>query len=535
MTDQTNKTAINSGFGRVLIVAPTGRDATVITETLAHEGVIAVPLMFSALLAELGNESTGALIVAEEALLGGGASQLVQAMAGQPAWSDLPLIVLLAHRRPGGADPALAAELGVDGFALLLERPLRKTSLISAVNMALRSRLRQYEVRDHIRKYVRAAVELERADRGKDEFLAMLAHELRNPLGPIRNAGALLGSLGANNPKVTQLSDMIKRQSGHMTQLLDALLDVSRITRRKITLQRVTLNAAAIAQDAIDVARPMMQLRGHDFRIELPSYPVFMSGDATRLTQVLGNLLINAGKYTPPGGKIVLTLQETADEVIFRVTDSGVGIDAELLPRIFELFSQAETSLDRSEGGLGIGLAIVKGIVEMHQGLVTASSGGRDKGSEFTVRLPRLNDVEREIDVEAPGIQSAAPQRILIADDNADLAESMAMLLRFEGHEVRIANDGPSALILAEQFAPETAVLDIGLPGLNGYELGRKLRSRRNGEELLLIAVTGYGQLEDRERSQEAGFDCHLVKPLEPHVLGDEIAKRTADRKLINR
>jgi signal transduction histidine kinase/ActR/RegA family two-component response regulator len=520
-----------SAGARALVVAPTGRDAVIVADALAGAGIVAAPCLFPTVLQNLKDDSTGVVIVAEEALLNGGAAQLAQALREQPPWSDIPLIVLLAQRRPGGADPELAAGLGVEGLALLLERPLRKTSLISTVKMALRARRRQYEVRDHLNEQARAAAELAQAARAKDEFLAMLAHELRNPLGPIRNASVLLERLATSDPKIKQLSDIIGRQSVHMTRLLDGLLDVSRITRRAITLENKPLDAAGIAQDAAEIARPLMQSRGHNLRLIMSYKQLWVRGDATRLTQVLGNLLINSAKFTPPAGIITLTLDGTTDHVIYRVRDNGIGIDARLLPRIFDLFSQAETALDRSEGGLGIGLAVVKGIVEMHMGSVTASSEGPGKGAEFVVRLPRL---------EAPGaVQentaeqlsvSTPPQRILVAEDNADLAESMAMLLRFEGHEVRIAHDGPSALDLADEFRPNVAVLDIGLPRLDGYGLARKLRARPYGRGLLLIAVTGYGQPEDQIRAREAGFDIHLVKPLNPHTLGVEIAKWAKDR-----
>jgi signal transduction histidine kinase/ActR/RegA family two-component response regulator len=504
----------------VLIVAPTGRDAAIVTEVLNGAGIRAAPCGFAQLLEELKGQAIGALIVAEEALRTGGAAQLAAALRRQPAWSDLPLVLLLGQHRPRGVDRALATDLGVEGLALLLERPLRKSSLISTVKMALRGRRRQYEVRDLLNAHVRAAVELTRADRSKDEFLAMLAHELRNPLGPIRNAGVLLQRMGGSNESIGRMGAMITRQSAHMTRLLDGLLDVSRITRGTITLERKTLDAAAIALDALDIARPLIELRKHSVQLRLPAERVAVEGDETRLTQVLGNLLINSAKYTPEAGEIVLTLEETGDAVTYRVRDNGAGIDAALLPRIFDLFSQAETELDRPEGGLGIGLAVVKGIVELHGGSVAAESGGHGRGAEFVVQLPRGHDVNPVQDPLGEAINEAfAPRRILIVDDNRDLAESGAMLLREEGHEVCIASDGISALDLAAEFGPDAALLDIGLPGLNGYELARELRTRQNGEDLLLIAVTGYGQPEDRERAQSAGFDFHMVKPLDPSIL----------------
>lgn len=515
---------------RVLVVAPTGRDAAVVAHVLTGAGVVAHPYLFATMLQELKGQSVGALIVAEEALHDDGVGQLAQALRGQPTWSDIPLIVLLCQRRPGGADPTLPAGLEVGGLALLLERPLRKTSLISTVRMVLRARRRQYEVRDHLNEQVRIGLELARAARSKDEFLAMLAHELRNPLAPIRNAGALLQRLATNDPNIKLLSEMIGRQTGHMTHLLDGLLDVSRITRGKITLERQLLDPIAIAHDAVEIARPLMELREHELQLILPSKPLRMNGDATRLTQVLGNLLINSGKYTSMGGRISLTLEATAEQVVYRVRDNGMGIDAELMPHIFDLFSQAERALDRGDGGLGIGLAVVKGIVELHKGSVAASSEGLGKGAEFVVRLPREGGTSaHEHPAEQPG-PPAVPQRILVVDDNADLAESMAMLLRFEGHQVRVARDGSSALELAEEFRPNAALLDIGLPGLNGYELAREFRSRQKGRRLLLIAATGYGQPEDRVRAQAAGFDFHMVKPLDLQTVGAEIARWARER-----
>ncbi len=510
---------------RVLIVTPTGRDAEVVRDVLARASIDSTPCLFQAMLLGLKEPSTGALIVAEEALLMGAAAQLARALSQQPAWSDLPLIVLLARRRAGSANPLVAA-LGVDGMPLLLERPLRKSSLVSVVKMALRSRRRQYEVRDYINEQARFSEQLEQANRRKDQFLAMLAHELRNPLGPIRNAPFLLQHFAPTDPNLMKIGAMVGRQSAHMTRLLDDLLDVSRITRGKITLRREPVDTAAIAGGALEIARPVMELRRHEVRLNFPSKCLWVQGDATRLTQVLGNLLINAGKYTPAAGEITLTLEGTTEHVIYRVRDNGVGIEAELLSRVFDLFSQAETSLERTEGGLGIGLAVVKSIVEMHGGSVAALSEGQGKGAEFIIRLPRLEYVEVEQEkAREQSVLPSAPQRVLVADDNSDLAESVAMLLRFEGHEVRIAHDGPSALELAEEFKPDAALLDIGLPGLNGYELARKLRSRSSGQKLLLIAVTGYGQFEDRERSKNAGFDCHLVKPVDPHALSALLKK----------
>ena len=510
--------------GRVLVVAPTGRDARVVVDTLVGAGVHAVPRFFHNVLTEVTNESTHALIIAEEALGAGAGASLAKSLREQSPWSDLPVIVLLAQRRPGGADPALFAGLGIEGLAVLLERPLRKASLISTVRMVLRGRRRQYEVRELLKAQERVTAKLERADKAKDEFLAMLAHELRNPLGPIRNASVILGRVGQSNPSIQKVSEMIDRQSGFMAHLLDGLLDVSRITRGRITLDRAVLDASELARNALETARPLLDLYQHKVHVDLAFKRLWVHGDATRLVQVLGNVLINAAKYTPPQGEISLTLEETGDEVIYRVRDNGIGIDAHTLPKIFDLFSQAETGLDRSAGGLGIGLSVVKGIVLLHGGSVSAISEGLGQGAEFTIRLPRVSSDEG---IERPTERKAlptVPQRVLVVDDNSDLADSVALLLRDDGHEVRIANDGPSALRIAEEFKPNAAVLDIGLPGINGYELARRFRSGHGAQELLLIATTGYGQPEDRKRTQAAGFDCHLVKPLDPSALSTMLA-----------
>jgi PAS domain S-box-containing protein len=363
---------------------------------------------------------------------------------------------------------------------------------------------------------------LREADRRKDEFLAMLAHELRNPLAPIRNAVQILRLLGSADPNLQRAQDMIDRQVQHLTRLVDDLLDVSRITRGKITLRREPVELAMVVAQAVEASRPLVDARRHTLTVELPRQPLCVAGDATRLAQVLSNLLNNAAKFTPDGGHVGLTIEAGPGEAVVRVRDDGVGIPAELLPKVFDLFTQGDRSLARSEGGLGIGLTLVKSLVEMHGGRVEARSEGHGKGSEFLVRLPTL-DVNLVLVTENGKAGLSPPpcpsRRILVVDDNVDAAESLAAVLSVYRHEVRTAHDGLTSLQVAEEFRPEAVLLDIGLPKMDGYEVARRLRELPGLENVLLAAVTGYGQDVDRRRAEEAGFDAHLVKPAEPVAL----------------
>jgi len=369
--------------------------------------------------------------------------------------------------------------------------------------------------------YLRQRVQdLEEGQRQIHEFLAMLAHELRNPLAPIRNAVSLMQIGGLSDSMMEWYRTVIDRQVTHLTRLVDDLLDASRITRGKITLQRKPVEVALVVESAVDSSRPLIEARKHSLQIGLPEAPLNVEGDPTRLSQVVLNLLNNAAKYTPEGGEIRLTVEREGEEVLVRVRDTGLGIPADLLPRVFDLFTQGDRSLDRAEGGLGIGLTLVRRLVELHGGSVEAHSAGPGCGSEFIVRLPLLT-VPQECPAgdEAELPQQTGPRRVLLIDDNRDAVESMTVLLELWGHEVRIAYSGPDALGLAAEYRPDAALLDIGLPGLNGYEVARRLRELPGWENVMLVAVTGYGQDEDLRRSREAGFDHHLTKPVEPAML----------------
>jgi two-component system CheB/CheR fusion protein len=373
----------------------------------------------------------------------------------------------------------------------------------------------------------RAEEALKEADRRKDEFLAMLAHELRNPLAPIVNAVHVLRLLDGDSGVLRQQRDLIERQVQQMRRLLDDLLDVSRITRGKVDLQRETTDLAVVLGGAVETSRPLLEAKQHVLTVALPSRPVLADADPTRLGQVFTNLLNNAAKYTDVGGRVWLTLEQDGPEAVVRVRDTGVGMTADMLAAAFELFAQADRSLDRAQGGLGIGLTVARRLVEMHGGTLTAYSGGPGRGCEFVVRLPALPvgpEVPEPRCAAAPARAPVRPRRVLIVDDNRDAAESMALLLQLRGHDVRTAHDGPGGLAAADAFRPEVVLLDIGLPGMDGYEVARRLRRRPAGKGTLLVAVTGYGHEDDRRRSREAGFDHHLVKPTDPAAVADLLA-----------
>ena len=370
-----------------------------------------------------------------------------------------------------------------------------------------------------------AELALLEADRRKDEFLAMLAHELRNPLAPIRNAAHVLGRLETQAPQVQWVRKTIERQVDHLTRLVDDLLDVSRIVRGKVTLRPEPVELAAVVNQALDMARPLIDARGHRIAVSLSGHGIHLEGDPVRLAQVLLNLLDNAAKFTPEGGRITLNARAFGQVIEIKVSDNGVGIPAELLPRIFDLFQQGERTLDRSQGGLGVGLTLVKRLVEMHGGQIDAHSAGAGLGSTFTIRLPVLSGVSA-----TPGHPAQSPAeaycRVLVVDDDPAVADSMVVLLRVVGHDVMAAASGEAALELARSFRPHVVLLDIGLQGMDGYEVARRLRNEpAAGENLCLLAVTGYGDAEARACCEAAGFDRHLIKPVPPDALCELLAE----------
>lgn len=367
-----------------------------------------------------------------------------------------------------------------------------------------------------------AELALREADQRKDEFLAMLAHELRNPLAPIRNAAHVLGRLGLNEPRVDWARNLIERQVAHLTHLVDELLDVSRIVRGKISLKKIPIDLAELIHQACESAHPLLAAKNHRLETRIPEVPVKLEGDTVRLVQVLQNLLNNAAKYTPDGGCIRVQGRQVGKEVEIQVEDNGVGIPADLLPGVFDLFRQGERTLDRSQGGLGIGLTLVKRLVELHGGRVSVHSAGPGLGATFKVWLPALEQVAPPTQIEVPSADNGdAPLRVLVVDDDPVVAESMAVFLQLDGHEVRSADSGEAALALLPTFQPQVVLLDIGLPGQDGYQVARLIRQQPGGDTVKLVAVSGYGHEVAVNRGIEAGFDHHMVKPVDPEKLSD--------------
>jgi PAS domain S-box-containing protein len=432
---------------------------------------------------------------------------------------------LTALRRDGSTFPVEITVTPIAG----LPRPLF-TGHLRDISERKRSDAERETAELHL---ARIAADLLEADRRKSEFLAMLAHELRNPLAPMRNAMEILRRTGGHGQESATAMEMMRRQVGQMVRLIDDLLDVSRISQGKIELRRASVPLAMIVEHAVEAARPPCDEMEQTLSLEMTDEPMYVDGDSARLVQVLGNLLSNACKFTARGGMIRLVVGREDDHAVLRVVDNGIGIAADHLDRIFELFAQVDASLERSHGGLGIGLTLVKSLVELHSGRIEVESAGVGHGSTFTVRLPLVAPPAAVTEPAATASATAAPaatRRILVVDDNADSADSLALLLRLSGHEVATAFDGGAAVSMAASFAPDVILLDLGLPVLNGYEAAERIRSAQGARRPLLIALTGWGQEDDRRRSREAGFDCHLVKPVDPLELIGLLADRLADR-----
>jgi signal transduction histidine kinase/ActR/RegA family two-component response regulator len=391
-------------------------------------------------------------------------------------------------------------------------------------------------LQSEVAERARVELALKEADRHKDEFLAMLAHELRNPLAPILNAVQLMRMKPIADPQLSWSREVIERQLTHLTRLVDDLLDVARITRGRINLSREPIELAVLIARAVETVQPLIQARGHEFTSEIPAGTLRIHADPLRLTQAFGNVLGNAAKYTERGGRISLTVCKQGTDVEIRVRDTGIGIPAEQLPRIFDLFTQVRS--DQSQSGLGIGLALVRRLLQMHGGTITAHSEGPGQGTEFLIRLPLLLETTRAANGEksTTATDDAPPvrRRILVADDNADALETLATVLELGGHEVFSAANGSLALESAERHLPEVALLDIGMPLLDGYEVARRIRAQAWGKRITLVALTGWGQDSDRRRSQEAGFDSHLVKPLDLDKLTQLLARLPESASALN-
>lgn len=508
----------NASEDRVLVLTPSGRDATLAAGTLAHAGIPHVVCFGPAELCQAIGEGAGAALIASEALDHGVIELLRDTLGDQPAWSDLPLIVLTPASGSAEGSRRMFEILMKLGNVTTIERPMHAVGLIATLRAALRARHRQYEARDLLER-------LEDAVRQRERFLAILGHELRNPLTAIRNAVQLARVRGGDDADMARPLGIIHRQSRVLDRLVDDLLDVARVTSDKIVLQREIVEVGAVARQALEEQEPVFLARGVDITFAAAAEPLRVSADPARLGQILTNLLTNACKYTPSGGHVVVRVGRDGDRARVAVEDDGVGIPHELLPNIFEMFAQGDGSLERTQGGLGIGLTLARSLAQLHGGTLEAASPGPGRGSVFTLRLPL---VPAAAPVEERVAKSLPPARrsVVLVEDNTDTRDSLRELLELFGHDVRAAADGPEGLRLAADAMPDVAIVDVGLPGLSGYELAARLRAQV-GDRIRLIALTGYGQPEDRRRAIESGFDAHMTKPVDIddlHRLIEEVA-----------
>jgi signal transduction histidine kinase/ActR/RegA family two-component response regulator len=490
---------------RILICTPHAKDAALACSALEQAGFsCGICRNFVQLMEEI-DRGVGAVLTVEEALPDPASTALLEYLAAQPTWSDLPILMLT---KPGSE--LIWAHSAYEGLGnlTLLERPVRSPTLLSAVRSALRARQRQYEIR--------------LADQRKDEFLAMLGHELRNPLAPISAAASMLELTAEDSKRVKQASKIIARQVSHMTHLIDDLLDVARVTRGLITLDKQALDLRDILSEAVEQVRPLINQRRHHLSLHLPPEAASVQGDRKRLVQVVVNILNNAAKYTPEDGTIDARLTVHEHEVTLQIKDNGIGMAPELIEHAFDLFAQAERTSDRSQGGLGLGLALVKNLVESHGGKVSASSEGLGHGSTFTIALTRLavpHTQTDSADVERFVAAGGKPLQIMVVDDNRDAANTLKMFLNMAGHEVLVEYAARDAIARAGIISPHVYLLDIGLPDMDGLELARTLRTMPKASSSTLIAITGYSQELDREKSRDAGFDHHFVKPIDTSQL----------------
>jgi signal transduction histidine kinase/CheY-like chemotaxis protein len=487
---------------RVLILAPTGRDAELACAALLGAGLEAqICPSIDTLCGEI-ERGAGAAIITEEALDTASMRSLRESLETHPAWSDLPLVIFTS--KPSAELTVRSFEqLGARANITLIERPIRVKTMISATVASLRARRRQYEVRDLV-------AELERRVSERDQFLAMLSHELRNPLAAI----TLAVDTFRDEQRITNEHAILVRQTRHLAKLVDDLLDIARVTTGKISLHLASVDLREVVEHCVEVARPRAQARRLELALQSAVPQAVVLADATRLEQVVNNLLSNAIKYTPPGGSIEVFIESDGDDAVLRVRDSGKGIAPEMLTRVFEMFMQGETTIDRSDGGMGVGLTLVKKLVQLHRGSVRAYSRGRGSGSEFVVRLPHTEpQPERHVTPIAPKpAEKPEPRRILVIEDNPDIRDLLRIKLRQLGHVVEAAEDGPKGLDKLLASPPDVALVDIGLPGMNGYEIARRVRAAI-GAGVYLIALTGYGQAEDKKQALAAGFNVHLTKP----------------------
>jgi signal transduction histidine kinase/ActR/RegA family two-component response regulator len=481
-----------------LVLAPLGRDAALATSALAAAGIDAEAVSDFTAVWERIEAGVGAVVVTEEVLTVELMRSLAPIMRAQPAWSDLPIIVLSSTAR--GLPLRLATQMQDLGNVSFLDRPIQRRTLVAAVRSALRARQRQYEAR--------------RAIEAREQFLAMLGHELRNPLAAIRLATDLLERPAKDEASTAKYTASIKRQTNHLRRLVDDLLDVARVTSGKVSLQRQRVDMSSLVRRSVETHRIMADAHTLTLTFADDGAEIIVDGDEVRLDQVATNLITNAVKYTPPGGRIDVRVGQREGEAVLTVSDTGIGIPRDHLRSIFDMFAQVPTSLDRSSGGLGLGLTLVRSLVELQGGSVSADSRGKGRGSVFTVRLPLARAATASVGGSALGPASAktTPERVVIVDDNDEIRAMLVEVLELDGYAVEQAADGREGLTRILSARPDAAIIDIGLPGLDGYEVARRTRDVL-GDSLVLVAMSGYGQAEDRARAARAGFDTHLTKP----------------------
>ena len=500
---------------RVFVIAPIGGDASAIAQVLEAEGMRTVVFPDLVSCCPEIERGIGALLLSEEALDVMGMPELAVALSRQPPWSELPVVALTRGGEVRRSD--LLRTLGLArGGITILERPLRAFVLASAVQVALRARSRQYQVRDLLQQRDAAQRALLDADRRKDEFLATLAHELRNPLAPMRNAVQIMRLAGADAVRLEPAVGMMERQLKQLVRLVDDLLDIARISRGALHLQRERTDLNRVVAGAMEISRPLIDAKGHSVLVRQPDEPVPVDADPTRLTQIASNLLNNAARYTPAGGTIRVSVERERSEAVLTIEDNGVGIPAESLGRVFDMFTRGDTTAPMSDGGLGVGLALVRALTELHGGRVEAASDGEGRGASFTVHLPVLSGSPAADERSERRPREISSRRVLIADDNVDAGSSLSVLLELQGHQARIARDGDQAVRIAEEFRPDLILMDLGMPNVDGFEATRRIRRFDWGRTMRIVALTGWGQEGDREHSRAAGCDGHLVKPVEP-------------------
>lgn len=499
------------------MLAPTGRDAALTCALLEKAGLLAATCRsLDELCDTYAREGAAVLIIAEEAFSAGGRAKLTALLGQQSAWSDVPVLIFTGVSASAHV-PVASSDLLSIGNVTLLDRPVRPVMMLSAVRSALRARRRQYSARSELQAQQRAV-------RERDQFLAMLGHELRNPLGAI----AMAIDLNRDQLKHT---DVMRRQVQLLTRLIDDLLDVSRVTSGKIVLRREELDLRAVLQRTLQATTAGLAKNITLRALPSTERPIWVHADPVRIEQVITNLVQNALKYTPAGGLVEVSLQAEGDRAVLQVRDTGDGLEPEMLERVFELFTQADRTLDRAQGGMGIGLTLVRNLITMHGGSVTAQSPGLGKGSVFTVELPLSEGPGEQAPADGAPVASTTDGRpppcdVLIVEDNDDTRELLVARLERNGHQTFTASDGPSGVEAAIAQRPQVLLVDIGLPELDGYRVAQQIRAKL-GSSVCLVAMTGYGQPEDRKRALEAGFDLHLIKPVDFGML-DQILEREA-------